>query len=713
MIFGAKYSFHLECINRNDLREINITFIMSRVQFTEALNSLVKDPSSEVFSPTDIACKISCLLAPKPSEPKKEIIRWQRVHDKFMINTYRGTQILYLRGKGEKPARRVLSTDDLFDTLERLHKFEADHTGRTRLYKRASQEFYGVTEKICGIFVKTCSVCYLKKSKKSLKSVVVKPIVSSNFHCRGQVDLIDMSDMNLQANLSSDGVTPYKYLLVYSDHFTKKINLSPLKRKCAEEVADVLLNIFCDAGPPHILHSDNGREFKNELLFSTLTERWPTQKIVYGKPRHPESQGAVERANCDIKDALFTIMHDNSNDECWVKYLRWVQLHKNISYHTTIKMTPYEAVYNKKPSFGLTHFGIPHEHWNQIDTEEDLNDYQNECQDNVVDIVEDSISFHTSGSENEQCLSPPSKFLLLNDQYHDEISQPPPLGTIVSEHLPPSSSSIFQEHLPPSSSSIFQEHLPPSSSSIFQEHLPPSSSATFPENLPPSSAFGLDPGMSSAVSTTSKNCVACGKLTSGAHSCPRCHHYIHSICGRAEGAEGYGNSVVCPACDLAERRIPFDSMRAGIKRNQEKLHERMLNTSSKKLRPAEVGDIVVIPIAQPDKVNSLGPRNMLGCITEKGETTYRVGTSQGTLSVGYTRNQFELCSTNLLARDSVPDVTITQTQAMQSELLGISSGSACRCRHCKTLRCPCKKASRNCNSKCHRGNTCFNRHSFT
>ena len=84
---------------------------MSRVQFTEALNSLIKDPSSEVFSPTDMSCNISCLLAPKPSEPKKKIVRWQRVHDKFMISTYRGAQILYLRGKREKPARSVLSTD--------------------------------------------------------------------------------------------------------------------------------------------------------------------------------------------------------------------------------------------------------------------------------------------------------------------------------------------------------------------------------------------------------------------------------------------------------------------------------------------------------------------------------------------------------------------------------------------------------------------------
>ena len=65
------------------------------------------------------------------------------------------------------------------------------------------------------------------------------------------------------------------------------------------------LDIFCESGPPLILHSDNGREFSNQLLFSTLAERLPTIKLVHGKPRHLESQGAVERANCDVKDVLF------------------------------------------------------------------------------------------------------------------------------------------------------------------------------------------------------------------------------------------------------------------------------------------------------------------------------------------------------------------------------------------------------------------------
>ena len=171
--------------------------------------------------------------------------------------------------------------------------------------------------------------------------------------------------------MSPDHVTPYKYLLVYIDHFTKKISLTPLMSKRAGEVCEVLLDIFCEQGPPHILHSDNGGEFNNQLLFSTLAEKWPTTKIIHGKPRYPQSQGAIERVNREVKDALFAMMLDN-NDQCWVKYLRWVKLNYNTSYHTTIKMTPYQAVYGREPSFGLSHFSVPSEFWNELKNEEEL-----------------------------------------------------------------------------------------------------------------------------------------------------------------------------------------------------------------------------------------------------------------------------------------------------------------------------------------------------
>ena len=101
---------------------------------------------------------------------------------------------------------------------------------------------------------------------------------------------------------------------------------------------------------------------------------------------------------------------------------------------------------------------------------------------------------------------------------------------------------------------------------------------------------------------------------------------FHTICGRLVGEEGYGSSVVCPGCDLASRKETCSTMRAGIKRNQESLHHRMLNSSSKKFKPAHIGNTVMIPISEPDKVNSLGPRNIIGCITGKDDSTYTVGT---------------------------------------------------------------------------------------
>ena len=215
-----------------------------------------------------------------------------------------------------------------------------------------------------------------------------------------------MSDLNLEANMSQDGVTPYQFLMVYLDHFTKKINLTPLKRKSGEEVTEALLDIFCESSPLHILHSDNGREFSNQLLFSTLAERLPTIKLVHGKPQHPESQGVVQRANRDVKDALFSMMYDNGNDQCWVKYLRWVKFHKNITYHSTIKMSPFEAVYNKIASFGLSNLGIPHEFWTSIHTEDDLNAFQKEvCEPAAAEVIQSELS---SEGENEFVTSSPT-----------------------------------------------------------------------------------------------------------------------------------------------------------------------------------------------------------------------------------------------------------------------------------------------------------------
>ena len=49
--------------------------------------------------------------------------------------------------------------------------------------------------------------------------------------------------------MSESGI-PYRWLLLYQDHFTKFIRFRPLKNKCAEEVADVIEDIFCELSIP-------------------------------------------------------------------------------------------------------------------------------------------------------------------------------------------------------------------------------------------------------------------------------------------------------------------------------------------------------------------------------------------------------------------------------------------------------------------------------
>ena len=135
----------------------------------------------------------------------------------------------------------------------------------------------------------------------------------------------------------------------------------------------------------------------------------------------------------------------------------------------------------------------------------------------------------------------------------------------------------------------------------------------------------------------------------------------------------------------------------------------MLSANNKKFKPATIGNTVLIPISQPDKMSSIGPRNLIGQITEEHDSEYTVATSRGTISTGYTRNQFDICPFKFSTLEFPSSSTITQTEAMQSASLGLVSRFACRCKHCKTLRCPCEKSGRSCNSRCHKGHTCFNK----
>jgi hypothetical protein len=104
-------------------------------------------------------------------------------------------------------------------------------------------------------------------------------------------------------------------------------------------------------GAPHILQSDNGREFTAEII-KELKVLWPDLAIVHGKHRNPQSQGSVERSNADIHDMIVSWMRENDTTK-WAAELKFIQFQKYRRFHEGIKRLPHEAMFGSPLKVGL------------------------------------------------------------------------------------------------------------------------------------------------------------------------------------------------------------------------------------------------------------------------------------------------------------------------------------------------------------------------
>ena len=104
-------------------------------------------------------------------------------------------------------------------------------------------------------------------------------------------------------------------------------------------------------GLPLVFQTDNGLEFKNQLIKDTLMNWDGSCKIVYGRPRHPQSQGLVEQANGTLENMIAAIMEQFKTKK-WAEYLPLVMYNLNTSKSSTTKFMPFEVTFNKMPNVG-------------------------------------------------------------------------------------------------------------------------------------------------------------------------------------------------------------------------------------------------------------------------------------------------------------------------------------------------------------------------
>ena len=114
-----------------------------------------------------------------------------------------------------------------------------------------------------------------------------------------------------------------KWILHGIDHWSKFNFAYAICSKHATCVAECLDQfVFPYFGVPRILHSDNGREFVNQVIQQLLQSWHADIQLVSGRPRHPQSQGVVERAHATLQRKLSAeISRTGEKSPPWSKWL--------------------------------------------------------------------------------------------------------------------------------------------------------------------------------------------------------------------------------------------------------------------------------------------------------------------------------------------------------------------------------------------------------
>ncbi|XP_060863651.1 KRAB-A domain-containing protein 2-like [Metopolophium dirhodum] len=264
---------------------------MEKVLFYEKLQEYyVTKPKKKPFSQDEQIQMITEIEAAKTKTCTKTRREYYLLATYTVFKVAGQNFLIYKPTENEENIRYIVSYEDLYDKIKSFH-INTGHGGNVKLRMAIQKEYY-IPRPAIKIFLTVCQTCSCKKSMN--RKLVIKPITSNDFNERGQVDLIDFQ---------SDPDGKYKWILNYQDHNTKFISLRPMESKRAIEVSTHLLSIFLTFGAPSILQSDNGREFVN-CVIDELKQLWPECVIIHGRPRHPQSQGSIERANQDVEHML-------------------------------------------------------------------------------------------------------------------------------------------------------------------------------------------------------------------------------------------------------------------------------------------------------------------------------------------------------------------------------------------------------------------------
>ena len=288
--------------------------------------AIVKIPETEEEYTSIVLYLQSNVLPPNAGESPQKKSNFIRRCKKFEIDN---NNILYVKVTTKSEKRRVIPKYDqeLRNLILNHFHDQANHREYHKTYAAISEKHIGITQEDVREYVNNCSACAINTSIKEKTDMT--PVVSTAPWTHVQIDLIDFHDF-------ADVNNGCAWLLTFVCTFSKFLVAVPMKNKEAATVARHLVNdVFKILGPPRILQSDNGKEFVADVVKNVCNIL--NIKIVHGRPRHPQTQGQIERLNQTIGRGFTKLLWDNNNQlqrTDWINVIDGFVMIYNSTVHT-------------------------------------------------------------------------------------------------------------------------------------------------------------------------------------------------------------------------------------------------------------------------------------------------------------------------------------------------------------------------------------------
>lgn len=218
--------------------------------------------------------------------------------------------------------------------------------GRMRLKKYVDENYPDVyiTTREVAYWLKSQERYQLDLQKKNVKSLDVSRMTANRPFQIIQFDLIN-KDVTAPKNA-------YKYIFTCVDLFTRFAWAIPLKLKKTENIIKCLKAVLEDVeeinlgsefqSPIEVIMCDNAKEFR-----SLSVQAWGKSnniKFSYGIPYVSQSQAFVESFNKTFQMLLNHYVATKTRNNNWVKAVPKVIEMYNDNFHTSIKMSPHNAI---------------------------------------------------------------------------------------------------------------------------------------------------------------------------------------------------------------------------------------------------------------------------------------------------------------------------------------------------------------------------------